>query len=230
MISDIADSKSVMRIFVVLPVALILAFVVYNVFFAPRRTVCRLGGKPVLSIATVQYGNFQEIIPASGMVTLDSVSNTASVKVPIDELYFSRMALGLKASTTVDNQDYALTLISLDSVVTEGRFNIILRFDGEAPTSLKPDQSQRLRLSLSPARDAVQLSVGGFYKDTGGSYVYVVKNDLAIKRNVVLGRKNPDCFEVLSGLTPGELVITSSYEEFDKEDTLQLSEIRELYE
>ena len=73
-------------------------------------------------------------------------------------------------------------------------------------------------------------TVGGFYKDTGGSYVYVVKNDLAIKRNVVLGRKNSECFEVLSGLTPGERVITSSYENFDKEDTLRLSEIEELYE
>ncbi|MBT1695983.1 hypothetical protein KK083_03785 [Fulvivirgaceae bacterium PWU4] len=219
-----------MRILVVLPVALILLFVVYNVFFAPRRPVCGLGRAPILSIATVHYGNFQELIPATGTVILDSVSNTASVKVPIDELYFSRIVPGLKASTTINNQDYVLTLISLDSVVTEGRFNTILRFDGEVLPSLKPDQSLRIRLSLSPARDAIQLPVGGFYKDTGGSYVYVVKNDLAIKRNVVLGRKNMDCFEVLSGLSPGEEVITSSYEKFDKEDILELSEIKALYE
>lgn len=222
-----------MRILVVLPVALILLFVVYNVFFTPRRVGCTLGREPVLTIDTVRYGNFQELIPATGIVTLDSVSNTASVKVPIDQIYFSRMALGLKASTVVNNQDYALILISIDSLVTEFRFNIVLQFDGEVPPSLMPDQSLRIRLSLSPARDAVQLSVGGFYKDTGGSYVYVVKNDLAIKRNVVLGRKNPECFEVLSGLTPGEMVITSTYEWLDKlgsEDTLQFSEIKELYQ
>lgn len=148
----------------------------------------------------------------------------------MDELYFSRITSGLKASTTVNNRDYSLTLISIDSVVTEGRFNIILQFDGEVPSSQRSDKVLRFRLYLSPPSDATQLQVGGFYKDTGGKYVYVVKNDLVVKRNVVLGRKNPECFEVLSGLTPGEMVITSSYENFDREDTLQLSEIMELYE
>jgi hypothetical protein len=229
MISDIVALKNMKRIFVIVPVALLLLYVVNNVFFKPR--MCKLGGPLTgISIATVTYGKFLESIPATGIVMFDSVSNTSFVKAPIDELYFSRMVPGLKALTTFNNRDYGLTLISIDSMLKEGRFNIILRFDQEVPSFPRPDQNLRLRLGLSPASDAIQLQVGGFYKDTGGKYVYVVKNDLAIKRNVVLGRKSPECFEVLSGLTPGERVITSSYENFDKEDTLQLSDIEELYE
>jgi HlyD family secretion protein len=44
--------------------------------------------------------------------------------------------------------------------------------------------------------------VGGFFSDTGGNWVYVLDNSgkRAIKRNITLGRKNPEFYEVLEGL------------------------------
>lgn len=216
------------KIFIISPLALFLLFVLYNVFF--YRPACRFLIQPRLNIDTVRYGTFSEYIPVTGTWALDSVSKSVSVKAQIDKLYLSRILPGLKASAAVDNRDYVLTLTAMDTVLTEGRFNVALRFDEEVP-SLRPDRSVRLRLALSPPVDVIQISVGGFYKDTGGSFVYVVTNDgLVMKRNVVLGRKNTDCFEVLSGLTAGEAVITSSYENFDKKDTLQFSQISALYE
>jgi HlyD family secretion protein len=45
----------------------------------------------------------------------------------------------------------------------------------------------------------------------------------AAKRNVKLGRKNTENFEVLEGLQPGDKVITSSYENFGTNEVLVLN-------
>jgi len=65
--------------------------------------------------------------------------------------------------------------------------------------------------------------VGGFFSETGGNWVYVLGSDgkRASKRKITLGRKNPEYFEVLEGLQPGEKVITSSYENFGDNEVLE---------
>jgi HlyD family secretion protein len=69
------------------------------------------------------------------------------------------------------------------------------------------------------------LPVGGFYKDSGGNWVFVVEpgGDRAIRRDIKLGRKNTEYYEVLEGLMPGDKVITSSYENFGNNEVLILN-------
>jgi HlyD family secretion protein len=79
-------------------------------------------------------------------------------------------------------------------------------------------------LQLSDRTQALLLARGGFYQKTGGQWVFVVNQsgDEAVKRNISLGRQNPDYFEVLNGLKPGDKVITSSYDNFGDVDKLIL--------
>ncbi len=44
----------------------------------------------------------------------------------------------------------------------------------------------------------------------------------AVKRNIRIGRQNPQAFEVLEGLEVGEQVITSSYDNFGDIERLVL--------
>jgi HlyD family secretion protein len=45
----------------------------------------------------------------------------------------------------------------------------------------------------------------------------------AVRRDIKLGRKNTEHFEVLEGLKPGDKVITSSYENFGNSEVLLLN-------
>ena len=68
---------------------------------------------------------------------------------------------------------------------------------------------------------AVLLPRGPFFQDTGGQWVYVLDTDgTAHKRDVELGRQNPDHYEVLGGLRPGDRVVTSRYSTFNNADEL----------
>src|SRR5688572_234493 len=153
------------------------------------------------------------------------VVGSYKVRVEIDELYYPRISQGLNASTSYNNNDYKLQITYIYPTIQNGRFTVDMAFVGETPQGIRRGQSLRLRIELGQSSEELLLPVGGFYKDTGGNWVYVLEGDgnRAVKRNVKLGRKNTENFEVLEGLQPGDRVITSSYENFGTNEVLVLN-------
>jgi HlyD family secretion protein len=146
------------------------------------------------------------------------------IRVPIDELYLPRIATGLHATTSFNNKDYELEIMYVYPGVTAGRFEVDMNFIGDNPVGIRPGQSLRLRIELGQSSEELLLPVGGFYKDTGGNWVFVLDDsNQAVRRDVKLGRKNTEHFEILEGLQPGDKVITSSYENFGNSEVLLLN-------
>jgi HlyD family secretion protein len=151
------------------------------------------------------------------------VVGSYKVRVPIDELYLPRITTGLHASTTFNNKDYELQITYIYPTIQNGRFEVDMNFVGETPSGIRRGQSLRLRIELGQSSEELLLPVGGFYKDTGGNWVFVMDSDnRAVRRDIKLGRKNTENFEVLEGLQPGDRVITSSYENFGNSEVLLL--------
>lgn len=153
------------------------------------------------------------------------VVGSYKVRVEIDELYLPRISEGLKATTTFAGKDYELVITYVYPNVTNGRFPVDMNFTSETPQGIRRGLSLRLRIELGQSSEELLLPVGGFYKDTGGNWVYVLEADgnRAVRRNVKLGRKNTEHFEILEGLQPGDRVITSSYENFGNNEVLLLN-------
>jgi HlyD family secretion protein len=146
------------------------------------------------------------------------------VRVPIDELYLPKISVGLPASTSFANKDYRMVITYIYPTIQNGRFEVDMEFEGDIPQGIRRGQSLRMRIELGQASEELLLPVGGFYKDTGGNWVFVLENDnKAVRRNIKLGRKNSENFEVLEGLQPGDRVITSSYENFGNNEVLILN-------
>jgi len=145
------------------------------------------------------------------------------LRVPIDELYLPRIYKGLNATTEFAGNSYELKITYIYPNIVSGRFEVDMDFDGETPKGIRPGQSMRLRIELGDSSEQLVIPVGGFFKDTGGNWVYVLVNDSkAVKRNIKLGRKNTDNFEVLEGLKVGEQLIISSYENFGDNEVIIL--------
>lgn len=146
------------------------------------------------------------------------------VRVPIDELYLPRINTGLTATTDFAGKTYTLVITYVYPNIVGGRFEVDMDFEGETPQGLRRGQSLRLRIELGQPSEELLLPMGGFYKDTGGNWVFILEGeDQAVKREVKLGRKmGSEYFEVLEGLKPGDRVITSSYENFGTNEVLIL--------
>lgn len=146
------------------------------------------------------------------------------VRAEIDEYYLSRIEVGRNATGDFAGQEYTLIVDRIFPEVREGRFNVDLQFVSDQHEGMRQGLTLHLRLELGDLKRAILLPRGGFYQTTGGQWVYVVNEgeDNAIKRDIKLGQYNPEVFEVIEGLKPGDKVITSSYESFGDIDKLIL--------
>ena len=142
----------------------------------------------------------------------------------VDEIYISRISKGLKATLEFGGRTWTLHTDKLYPQVNNGQFRVDLLFDSTAPAELKYGQNLQLRLSLGEPAPSLLLKRGGFYQKTGGSWVFVLEGNKALKRSTSFGRQNPDFFEIHSGLGEGERVIISSYDIFGDADVIILEE------
>ena len=146
------------------------------------------------------------------------------VNVEIDEHYIGRVNAGLQGTATVAGEEYGLDVIKVYPEVINGRFTIDMAFGDSEPSGIRRGQSLRIRLQLGELSEAVLIPTGGFFRETAGRWIYVVdtSKSFAEKREIHLGRENPHYYEVIGGLNSGELVITSSYDNFGNADQLVL--------
>jgi HlyD family secretion protein len=149
--------------------------------------------------------------------------NGFKMRAGVDEHYISRIFVGLKGTMEFNNQNYDMVISKVYPEVKSGRFEVDMTFAVKTPEGIKRGQSASIRMELGKSSQATLIPVGGFFSETGGNWIYVMDatGKKAVKRNITLGRRNPDFFEVMEGLKPGEKVITSSYENFGKNEVLE---------
>jgi HlyD family secretion protein len=141
----------------------------------------------------------------------------------VNEFYLNRVRLGQSALLEIDGREHLLEISKVYPEVQASQFEIDLRFVGEAPRDIRRGQTLQMRLVLGDtAEQATLLANGPFFNDTGGAWVFVLSpgGDVATRREVRLGRRNPNNIEVEAGLMPGDEVIISSYATFIEVDRL----------
>lgn len=124
----------------------------------------------------------------------------------------------------MSGKTYKLTIKKVYTQVTNGRFQVDMEFSNGTPEGIRRGQTLQVRLALGDETQALLLAKGGFFQQTGGNWVYKVNEggNVAYKVDIQLGRQNPDYYEVLQGLNPGDKVVTSSYENFGDKQELVL--------
>jgi HlyD family secretion protein len=167
----------------------------------------------LLSTSQLQEG--QNVTKGQRIGQVDVVGSY-KVNVPIDEIYLSRIKKGLKATTTISGKKYSLVVSYIYPTIEEGNFTVDMAFEGETPQGILSGQSLRLKIELGSASEELMLPVASFYNDTGGNWIFVVDqaNKEATKREIILGKKNAENYQILEGLDEGERVIISSYKNF----------------
>ncbi len=200
------------------------------------------GSQNALSVMRQKVGDLIVRAPVDGQLTsLDAeigqnknkgerlgqidVLSGFKVRVDVDEHYISQVYNGLKGKFTFADKDYSLVIKKVYTQVTNGRFQVDMAFESEVPKGIRRGQTLQILLALSDETQAVLVPKGGFYQQTGGNWIFKVAPDgkMAVRKDIQLGRQNTDYYEVLSGLQPGDKVVTSSYDNYDKMQELILN-------
>ena len=172
-----------------------------------------------LGLLDVELG--QSISPGQKIGQLNDLSNY-KVQAQIDEHYIDRVRQGLMAAFTRGDKKYLLQVRKVYPEVREGKFRCDFIFRGERPENIRTGQTYYIDLELGQPEQAVIIPRGTFFQTTGGQWIFVLdkSGNNAYRRNIRIGRQNPQFYEVLEGLEPGERVITNGYEAFKDNEVL----------
>ena len=142
----------------------------------------------------------------------------------IDEHYINRVFTGQTGTFSFNDTTYTLRITKVYTQVTNSRFQVDMNFVGKVPHGIRKGQTLQITLALSDQTTAILVPKGGFYQQTGGNWIFKLTPDekIAYRVDIQLGRASTDYFEVLSGLKPGDKVVTSSYENYTNMQELVL--------
>ena len=163
-----------------------------------------------------------QIVGAGQKIGVINDLSDYKVRAQVDEHYIDRVHQGLTATFTQGGKSYTLCVRKVYPEVKEGRFKIDFTFTGERPKNIRTGQTYYIDLQLGESKQAVLIPKGTFFSVTGGNWIFVLDGtgDKAYRRNIRIGRQNPQYYEVLEGLEPGEKVIVSGYEAFKDNEVL----------
>ena len=183
-----------------------------------------------LGLLDVELG--QSISPGQKIGQLNDLSDY-KVQAQIDEHYIDRVRQGLTATFTRGERlrvgdgtsgikQYQLQVRKVYPEVREGKFRCDFIFKGERPENIRTGQTYYIDLELGQPEQAIIIPRGTFFQTTGGQWIFVLSSDgsKAYRRNIRIGRQNPQHYEILEGLEPGERVVTSGYEAFKDNEVL----------
>ena len=176
-----------------------------------------IDGEP--GLLDVELG--QSIQPGQKIGQLNDLSDY-KVQAEIDEHYIDRVRQGLTATFQRGSHTFELQVRKVYPEVRQGKFRCDFVFRGERPENIRTGQTYYLDLELGQPEQAVLIPRGTFFQTTGGQWIFVLdkSGEKAYRRPIRIGRQNPQYYEVLEGLEPGERVVTSGYEAFKDNEVL----------
>ncbi len=189
-----------------------------------RQRVERLEVRAVIDgevgLLNVELG---QSIAAGSMIGAVNDLSDYKLEAMVDEHYIDRVTGGLLASFEQGGKTYGLRLRKVFPEVRNGRFRIDFLFTDGHPANIRTGQTFYVDLQLGEPREAVIIPKGTFYSTTGGQWIFVLSPDgkEAHRRPIRIGRQNPEYYEVLEGLEPGERVLVRGYEAFKEMETLE---------
>lgn len=151
-----------------------------------------------------------------------NVLTSYKISALIDEHYIDRIRKGLLANFERETDTFQLEVIKVYPQVNNGQFKVDFHFTSVLPENIRTGQSYNISLQLGETQQAIQVARGGFFQSTGGQWIFVLSADesYALKRNIKIGKQNPQNYEVLEGLVPGEKIISSSYDVFGNNEKI----------
>ena len=147
------------------------------------------------------------------------------IQAEIPEHYIDRVVVGQKASFVNDEKKYSIVVRKVYPEVRDGRFRTDFKFEGERPKQMRSGQTYYVNLELGEADESVYIPKGAFFQTTGGNWIFVLDKSgkIAYRRNIKVGRQNPNFYEVEEGLEAGEKVVTSGYEAYEEYEKLEIN-------
>ncbi len=174
-------------------------------------------------VGDIQVDEQDSVAANQAIMTVIDLS-AFEIDANIPEAYADELAVGMGSVIKYLGQEYAGELMSISPEVINGQVKSVIRFAGQQPDGLRQNQRVSIRIVLEDKADVIKLRKAAFLDSSAGRYVYVINDDIAVKRTVSFGSQSVNEIEVLTGLEPGEEIISSDISKFKQVEQIYLAD------
>ena len=146
------------------------------------------------------------------------------MELSINEYYIDKVEVGCPATITYEKKTYPMVVNGTVPEIKSGSFDLYLVFTDSMPDNARIGKSYQARIELGGQVQSVIVPKGNFYNYTHGQWVFRLNEQgtRAVRVPVSIGRQNPRQYEVLEGLEPGDVIITTGYDRIADADEVVL--------
>lgn len=146
------------------------------------------------------------------------------VEAEAADSYGSRIATGNRATVRFGTHSLEGTVSGVTPTAANGLVAFTVTLDNDSAASLRSGLRPDVYVSQGVKSGVVRVANGRFYTKPGKYMLFVRSADgkSLVQREVQLGVANMDYVEVVSGLEPGETIVTNDMNEYLKHPSLKL--------
>jgi membrane fusion protein (multidrug efflux system) len=140
-------------------------------------------------------------------------NSVVKVEFAVPEKYTNIIHIGSEErfTTPANEREYKTRIVAKAASLSTDTRTLTVRGVVENPEGrLLPGQSARINLSLSTSSTALAVSSHALIPSPGGYTVFVSRKNTAAPIPVQIGQRSTGTVEIVSGLNPGDTVITSN--------------------
>jgi len=148
---------------------------------------------------------------------LARIANLASFKVAgnISENGLDRLNLHMPAVVRINELLLRGHVTNISPAVNNGIVSFDVQLEERNHKVLRPNMKVDVFLVTASRTGVIKVVNGPAFKGADEQQIFVLKDGKAVKRNVKTGLSNFDFVEIISGLKPGEVIITSDLKGYD---------------
>lgn len=151
--------------------------------------------------------------PAQGskLLTLESIQEV-SVKIAVTKYDLDKIALGQKATVTIGGKEYEGEVSKINKMAQQNQSGAAVV--GTEIKIVNPDSDvylgveAKVIISTDRQTDTVIIPVGAVNVDMSGEFVYLVEDNILVKKPVVTGISSDTMIQILEGIEEGDQVVT----------------------
>ena len=168
-------------------------------------------------------------IPANESVIVVADPTSAVADVEILEQYAAAITLGDQVELTISNTKMAGIITQIGRVAEVSNDGLGATIEVrvkpvESPIALLSGSTAVATFILGESQNSLLLSRGPYLTTGSQRYVYVIDGNTAHKRGVTFGQVEGNLIEVISGLSAGDEIISSGYQNYFEYETVKLVE------
>jgi HlyD family secretion protein len=156
------------------------------------------------------------------MTVVDLTAFEVEAEVP--ESYADDLGLQMPAEVRLANTVHDAVVVAVSPEIVDNQVTTRLRFLQTPPPGLRQNQRLTTRILLEEKNDVLTVERGQFLDSGGGRLAYVLTDGLLHRTPIEIGARSLSAVEVVAGLSPGDVIVTSSIEAFEGAATVLVTD------